>query len=481
MIASETNEIIYSDELMKTARCSCGSLGVVVDVIFELLPAGSLLRTEVLLDMNALDSVHTLQSLALKNEHCWIQWVIGEDTTSDEAAAIVLSRVPRNDIAESTRIYNGRCWYPYEDVLSAMMRNERKRQPGEMKYTLQWSFPLTSLGAVIDTLKRSRAELELASRVVEFKFLSASAMTTMAPNSIRHCLSERDAVVALNVWWDLGHLELFEKLEDKLRDIPGGHPHYGKWFSRHKMPTASGPLAKPCQDNKTVSTPTLSVILPIYNAMPWLPIALRDVLKQNVDDEHVEILAGDDASSDGSLEFLVDVVDALGERGSIEVVGENGLIIRKLAPYDIDKLISQRSKHLVTTSTNPALLVPCRDADFRWSEHSTSDAFLSPEQVAMEVGPRTRLRVLLSQDYVNVGQGAVMTRCLRASRGSFIGHMESDDARPDGAFQEMLNALRAHPNWDGVTSLTQCIGRDAEGMERYVEWQNEQDTFEKMR
>jgi hypothetical protein len=60
--------------------------------------------------------------------------------------------------------------------------------------------------------------------------------------------------------------------------------------------------------------------------------------------------------------------------------------------------------------------------------------------------------------------------------------MESDDARPDGgAFQKMLSALRSHPEWDGVASKTECIGWDVVGMKRYVEWQNQQDTPEKMR
>lgn len=65
-----------------------------------------------------------------------------------------------------------------------------------------------------------------------------------------------------------------------------------------------------------------------------------------------------------------------------------------------------------------------------------------------------------------------MTRCLRLSKGRYIGHMESDDERPGSAFRSMMRSLRIHPEWDGVTSLTKCIGWEAEGMERYVAWQN---------
>lgn len=132
-------------------------------------------------------------------------------------------------------------------------------------------------------------------------------------------------------------------------------------------------------------------------------------------------------------------------------------------------------------STNPALSIPCRDADFLPSDHFSGTFGPSADDVARETGVRNRLRVLLPEEYVNVGQGAVMTRCLRASRGSYIGHMESDDARPDFSFQIMMDALRAHPEWSGVTSQTKCIGNDAFGMERYVEWQNAQDTRAKMR
>ena len=32
-------------------------------------------------------------------------------------------------------------------------------------------------------------------------------------------------------------------------------------------------------------TPLLSVLLPVYNAMPWLPIAVRDMLKQRLRDD----------------------------------------------------------------------------------------------------------------------------------------------------------------------------------------------------
>ena len=51
--------------------------------------------------------------------------------------------------------------------------------------------------------------------------------------------------------------------------------------------------------------PRLSVLLPVYNAMPYLPIAVRDMLKQRLaDDAPLELLVAFDGGDDGSLESL---------------------------------------------------------------------------------------------------------------------------------------------------------------------------------
>ena len=39
------------------------------------------------------------------------------------------------------------------------------------------------------------------------------------------------------------------------------------------------------RSSATTDTPSLSVILPVYNAMPWLPISVRDMLKQRLEDD----------------------------------------------------------------------------------------------------------------------------------------------------------------------------------------------------
>lgn len=49
-------------------------------------------------------------------------------------------------------------------------------------------------------------------------------------------------------------------------------------------------------------TPLVSVLLPVYNAEPYLPAALESILRQ--DHEHLEIIAIDDGSTDRSLEIM---------------------------------------------------------------------------------------------------------------------------------------------------------------------------------
>ena len=50
------------------------------------------------------------------------------------------------------------------------------------------------------------------------------------------------------------------------------------------------------------SEPQLSIVMPVYNAMPYLPKAVHDVLYQT--GVSLELLAVDDGSNDGSFEFL---------------------------------------------------------------------------------------------------------------------------------------------------------------------------------
>ncbi|QZY51891.1 glycosyltransferase family 2 protein [Leucobacter tenebrionis] len=61
----------------------------------------------------------------------------------------------------------------------------------------------------------------------------------------------------------------------------------------------------------TVSAPLVSVVIPVYNSMPYLTATLESVLAQDV--ESLEVIAVDDGSTDGSGEEL-DRFDELDER-----------------------------------------------------------------------------------------------------------------------------------------------------------------------
>ncbi|NBO18804.1 MAG: glycosyltransferase family 2 protein [Proteobacteria bacterium] len=54
--------------------------------------------------------------------------------------------------------------------------------------------------------------------------------------------------------------------------------------------------------------PAISVVMPVYNAMPYLPQAVESLLRQHFTD--FELIAVDDASTDGSAEYLASLADA---------------------------------------------------------------------------------------------------------------------------------------------------------------------------
>ncbi|HEY1176829.1 MAG TPA: glycosyltransferase [Phytomonospora sp.] len=51
-------------------------------------------------------------------------------------------------------------------------------------------------------------------------------------------------------------------------------------------------------------TPAVTIVVPVYNAMPWLTEAINSILAQTIDRDQLEIIAVDDGSTDGSGEEL---------------------------------------------------------------------------------------------------------------------------------------------------------------------------------
>jgi len=247
----------------------------------------------------------------------------------------------------------------------------------------------------------------------------------------------------------------------------------------------------------------ISVVLPVWNAMPWLPLTMRDLLRQT-GRVALELCVANDASTDGSGEFLAALAAAMGDRGSVEAVhaAELGAAVPSAAAAPASgEAASERAAdreddgaQTKTTSSaaepsakrcrslNPALLMAPREAEMTpmecggvpAAEAAIAARPLTVEAVLRTARPQHRLRVLSFADGVNRGQGAAMTLALHRSSHPLIGHMESDDERPAHAFATLAAALAEHTHWDGACCLTRCIGWDRPGMRRYVDWQNRQ-------
>ena len=77
----------------------------------------------------------------------------------------------------------------------------------------------------------------------------------------------------------------------------------------------AAPASRP--DNMAApQPPALSVLLPVYNAMPYLTVCIRDVLRQEVEGG-LELICAWDGGDVNAWEFLVEVAQRC---GSVEVV-----------------------------------------------------------------------------------------------------------------------------------------------------------------
>ena len=201
------------------------------------------------------------------------------------------------------------------------------------------------------------------------------------------------------------------------------------------------------------SSSVVSVIMPCRNAHPWLSACVRSVLTQRR--ARVELIVGDDGSTDGTLEWLRACEKALRERRREEDGVDDG----------DDEDAAEATATDGSKAFDSASLTGV-------SEEMTT---YTPDEVARCASRGCTLRVLAidrSGTASPSGQGLALNACFSASTGEYVGEMESDDLRSPYAFAALKEALDANPAWDAVTSHLELCGAEREGMRRFEAFQN---------
>jgi glycosyltransferase involved in cell wall biosynthesis len=205
-------------------------------------------------------------------------------------------------------------------------------------------------------------------------------------------------------------------------------------------------------------------------------IAVMHILHQDLNGRSLQLVCADDASKDGSFDFLLDLACLMGEAAAK---------VNYLEPTVVSQENADSSP---PTHLNPAFLQALRAEET--SDHPSFSEDRIPDDVqqlhekplrAADILPHCRkehtLTVLTYKDRINRGQGSAMTICLQHCRAPLVAQMESDDERESRtAFQQMIEKLQQNPDWDGVSCLTKCVGWERPGMHRYVDWQNKLQT-----
>ncbi|GMH97484.1 hypothetical protein TrST_g13885 [Triparma strigata] len=437
------------DDRLKCARCSLGRLGVVVEVTLQATKLKKFARTEVIVSTAA-----EIDAVSRAHEHCWIHWV------GNRGFAICLDEAQEAEGGVS--VYNGRNWYPFSAELEKEMdgRNVVRKIPGGRNWTMQFSVDLSLLGELLQVMKRVETTFLNkfgSSPPFELKFLRRSSRTIHAPNS---CQIDDAAGgwVALNVWWECAEEDLFE-LKREMEGLSGWRVHYGKYHGRVEAIRPSFTLTN------STKPPTISVVLPVYNALPYLAPAVRDVLKQEVGGG-LELVLSDDGSKDGSFEWILELCEEMKKAGrDVEVIevddrdgyGEN-------PARNPSKLLKTREG--ADIKEDAATTVPC-------VEKELLDHPVTVKGVVNSVALNAKLILVRQKVRANRGQGKTQTRCLKACRGKYIGFMEADDERDEGNYAELVELLELKEgDIDAACCRARCIGWDREGMERYTAWQN---------
>eukprot|EP00873_Tetraselmis_striata_P008081 jgi/Tetstr1/428345/TSEL_018380.t1 len=239
--------------------------------------------------------------------------------------------------------------------------------------------------------------------------------------------------------------------------------------------------------------PDVSVLMPCRNAMPWLPDCVASILAQ--DGVSVELLAVDDGSTDGSHAWLLECEAACracpplstpsgaqADGGSVaqadggageetheaqEGGGRLGWVAERYSPPSVAAVAAQRrpgnSTHVGEGRASGDGGCQCKQ-----------------RREMLESRQPVSLRVFSVKATGPSGQGLALNTAMRHARAPLIGEMESDDLRPPRTFATLAAELAAHPHLDAVASQVKLVGWPREGMERYIQWQNDQLTEQEM-
>ena len=200
-------------------------------------------------------------------------------------------------------------------------------------------------------------------------------------------------------------------------------------------------MACPADGPGHAAVPDVSCLLPVHNALPWLSHAVGCILSQR--GVSVELVAVDDRSSDGSLQWLQACERALQQ----QTAPDGGCSV-------YDSCVEDALAGRVPWQASECLTV-------------------APETVARRATLGNSLRVLTVTPAGCSGQGLALNEALAVARGRHIAEMEADDLRTPDTFATLLAALEQHPEWDGVTSRVALAGwPECRGMQRWVAWQN---------
>mmetsp|Transcript_13330 Transcript_13330/g.43464 ORF Transcript_13330/g.43464 Transcript_13330/m.43464 type:complete len:432 (+) Transcript_13330:1646-2941(+) len=185
----------------------------------------------------------------------------------------------------------------------------------------------------------------------------------------------------------------------------------------------------------------VSVLLPINRGLPWLPVAVRDVLKQDVDGK-LELICSWDGGTEADWLWLLELKEALGEGATVVEAAGGG-------------------------EGRPA------KAEEDWDSAAMAPLLSATEVAKSRRRPDTAVKIVRYADRRNRGQGAAMSLALAHAEGRFVAQMEADDARPRAdALKTAVRAI-AERGWDGACAEAFCFGSSVSPrMMAYCDWQN---------